>query len=284
MSPESPAVDAVTRLAELPGIPDQVEAAREACTRLRWHQALRRRIPEAGAESRVRGAYASAELEGATVPVDVIRDVMRGAATWSADPDPVERTVRGVVAATAETEHVGPVVLTAPLQALARLHTAAARDLVPDASVLGRPRRPGEECRELTDLGTAPDGAEVTARLRGLTEVLLATPRLPVVVAAAIVHAELATVRPFVRGNAVVARALDRAVVQAGGLDPTGVAVTEAGHGAGGGAAYLGALTAYGRGDVAGVGLWISHCCTAVRAAAAEGERVADAVLAGRLG
>ena len=85
------------------------------------------------------------------------------------------------------------------------------------------------------------------------------------------------------RGNAVVARALDRAVVRAGGLDPTGVAVTEAGHGAQGGAAYLGALAAYGRGDAAGVGLWISHCCTAVQAAAAEGERVADAVLAGRL-
>ena len=98
----------------------------------------------------------------------------------------------------------------------------------------------------------------------GVAEVLLATPRLPVVVAAAVVHAELATVRPFVRGNAVVARALDRAVVHAGGLDPTGVAVTEAGHGAQGGAAYLGALAAYGRGDVAGVGLWISHCCTAV--------------------
>ena len=87
--------------------------------------------------------------------------------------------------------------------------------------------------------------------------------------------------RPFVRGNAVVARALDRAVVHAGGLDPTGVAVTEAGHGAQGGAAYL-VLTAYGRGDAAEWG-WTSNCCTAVRAAAAEGERVADAVLAGRL-
>ena len=91
VSPESPAVDAVTRLAELPGIPEQVEAAREACTRLRWHQALRRRIPEAAAESRVRGAFASAELEGASVPVDVVRDVMRGASTWSPAPDPVER-------------------------------------------------------------------------------------------------------------------------------------------------------------------------------------------------
>lgn len=282
-APPSPAAEAVARLAELPGVPEQVEAAREACTALRWHQALRRRIPEAAAESRVRGAAASGELEGASLPVDVVRDVVRGAATWSADPDPVERTLRGVVAATAETEHLAGVVLTAPLQALARLHTAAASGLL-EASVLGRPRQPGEDSLELADLGPAPDGAEVAARLRAVADVLLAVPRLPVVVAAAVVHAELATVRPFVRGNAVVARALDRAVVRAGGLDPTGVAVTEAGHGAEGGAAYLGALAAYGRGDVVGVGLWISHCCTAVRAAAAEGERVADAVLAGRLG
>lgn len=277
-----PAVEAVARLAELPGVPEQVEAAREACTRLRWHQALRRRIPEAAAESRVRGAAASGELEGASIPVDAVRDIMRGAATWTASPDPVEVVLRGVVAATAESERVASVVVTAPLQALARLHTAAAAGLV-DASRLGRPRLPGEDCLELTDLGPAPDGGEVAGRLRGVADVLLALPRLPVVVAAAVVHAELATVRPFVRGNAVVARALDRAIVQVGGLDPTGVAVTEAGHGAEGGAAYLGALAAYGRGDVAGVGLWISHCCTAVRAAATEGERVADAVLAGRL-
>ena len=125
---ESPAVAAVTRLAELPGVPEQVEAAREACTTLRWHQALRRRIPEAAAESRVRGAAFSAELEGASLPTDVVRDVMRGAATWSPHPDPVERAVRGVVAATAETEALAPVVLRSPLQALARLHTVTSGD------------------------------------------------------------------------------------------------------------------------------------------------------------
>ena len=75
---------------------------------LRWHQALRRRIPEAAAESRVRGAAASGELEGASMPVDVVRDIVRGASTWSPHPDPVELTLRGVVAATAETEHVAP--------------------------------------------------------------------------------------------------------------------------------------------------------------------------------
>ena len=165
--------------------------------------------------------------------------------------------MRGVLAATAETEHVLGVVLTAPLQALARLHTAAATGLVDDGVARPAAARRVRRARSCTDLGPAPDAAEVAARLRAVSDVLLATPRLPVVVAAAVVHAELATVRPFVRGNAVVARALDRAVVHAGGLDPTGVAVTEAGHGAQGGAAYLGALAAYGRGDVAGVGLWI---------------------------
>lgn len=279
---QGPAVEAVSRLVELPGVPDQVEAARAACTALRWHPALRRRIPEAAAESRVRGAVASGELEGARLPVDVVRDLMRGAATWSSAPDPVELTMRAVMTATAESERVQGHLLSAPLQAMARLHTAAAHGLV-DPALLGRPRQPGEECRELADLGPAPGAEEVPSRLRSITEVLLATSSLPVVVAAAVVHAEIATVRPFVRANAVVARALDRALVQAAGLDPTGVAVTEAGHGSEGGAAYLGALTAYGRGDALGVGLWITHCCTAVRAAAAEGERIADAVLAGRL-
>ena len=282
MPAESPAVAAVSRLAELPGVPEQVEAAREACTALRWHPALRRRIPEAAAESRVRGAVASAELEGAALPVDLVRDVMRGAVAWPEAPDPVEQVVRGVVAATAETEHVRGVALRSPLQALARLHTVAVAGLVPD-DALGRPRREGEDSPELTDLGPAPSAHEAAERLRQVTEVLLATPRLPVVVAAAVVHAEIASVRPFVRGNPVVARALDRAVAQAGGLDPTGVAVTEAGHAAPGAAGYVGALAAYGRGDVAGVGLWLAHCCDAVRAAADEGTRIADAVLAGRL-
>ncbi|MBM6404584.1 Fic family protein [Phycicoccus sp. CSK15P-2] len=280
---QSPAVAAVARLAELPGVAGQVEAAREACTRLRWHRALRRRVPEAAAESRVRGAVASAELDGASLPVDVVRDVLRGAASWSAEPDPVERVVRRAALTTAETEHVGPLVPRAPLQALARLHAVAAVGTVRD-DALGRPRVEGEEGDELVaDLGPAPSAAEAAERLRGVVEVVLAAPRLPVLVAAAVVHAEVMTVRPFLRGNGLVARALDRCLVQTAGLDPTGVAVLEAGHGAQGPAAYLGALAAYGRGDVPGVGLWLGHCSAAVRAAAAEGERVADAVLAGRL-
>lgn len=273
--------EAVARLAELPGVAEEVEAAREACTALRWHPALRRRTAEAAAESRVRGVVASAGLEGAVVPVALVRDVVRGARSWAVDP--VHEVARGVLAATAESEHVESLVLRSPRQALARLHAVAASGLVPEPA-LGRPRRDDEDCAELDVVGPAPSAAEASARLGAVADVLLATPRLPVVLAAAVVHAEIVTSRPFVRSNGVLARALDRAVVRAGGLDPTGVAVTEAGHAAPGGAAYLGALAAYASGDPAGVGVWVSHCCTAVRAAAAEGTKVADAVLAGRPG
>ena len=269
-------------LGELPGIPDKVAAAREACERLRWHEALRRRIPEASAESRVRGAQASAALEGATVPLDLVRDVMRGAAQWPLEPDPVQRVARGAVQATAESEHVRTLVSTAPLQALARLHVAAGAGVVADEQ-LGRPRVGAEQSAEFVDLGAAPPVDEVAARLDGLAAVLTADPAVPALVVVAVVHAEVVTVRPFVRANGVVARALARAVVQARGLDPTGVAVVEAGHAAQGGPAYLGALAAYATGTREGVALWLEHCADALVAAARAGEEVCDAVRAGRL-
>jgi Fic family protein len=278
------AADALRALADLPGVADRVAAARTACEQLRWHEALRRRIPEAAAESRVRGAQASAALEGATVPLDLVRDVMRGAARWPLDPDPVEQVARGAVQATAESEHVRSLVSTAPLQALARLHVAAASGLVDDAQ-LGRPRTAGETSSELADLGAPPAAGELQDRLDGLVQVLTvaAADGVPALVVAAVAHAEVAVLRPFVRGNGVVGRALERSVVQARGLDPTGVAVTEAGHAAQGGPAYLGALAAYGTGSRAGVRLWLEHCASALVAAAQQGGEVCDAVRAGRL-
>jgi hypothetical protein len=271
-------------LSVLPGVPEATDAARQACTQLRWHQALRRRMPTAAAaaESRVRGARASAALDGAEVDVDVVRDLMRGATAWPERPDPLEAVLQGAVRATAETEHIRTMVVTAPSQALARLHVAAAGHLLPQPQV-GRPRQAGEISREFSDLGPAPDEIGVRQRLSGIVELLLGARDSPAVVVAALVHAEIATVRPFVRGNGLVARAMERAVIQDSGLDPTGVAVAEVGHGAGGGAAYLGALAAYGSGSPTGVALWIRHCAQAIVAGADEGRRIADAVLAGRL-
>lgn len=286
----TPALDALAGLSLLPDVQEGVEAARQACTELRWHQALRRRIPEAAAESRVRGAAASALLEGAEPAgsqgsVDLVRDLMRGAADWDARPeDPMWQVLAGVVRATAATEHVGATQLGAPAQVLASLHTAAAGGLLPAAQV-GRPRAAAEECREWAELPPAPAPAEVHDRLGLVHELLAAVPtgRAPVLLVAAVAHAEIVTTRPFVLGNGVVARAVERVVLRVGGLDPTGVAVPEVGHTDRAGTDYRGALAAYASGTSEGVRLWLLHCAEGARRAAAEGARIADAVLAGRL-
>ncbi len=146
---------------------------------------------------------------------------------------------RAPVAATAESERIVSLVRTAPLQALARLHVAAASPVV-SGDALGRPRIGDEGCSELVDLGPAPPPTVVAARLASLSDVIVAAAgsnRVPAAVVAALVHAEITTVRPFVHGNGLVARAMERALVQALGLDPTGVAVPEAGHVSNGGPA-----------------------------------------------
>lgn len=272
----------------LPGVAEAVDEAREACTQLRWHQALRRRVPEAAAESRVRGATATALLEGSEPAgsqgtVALVRDLVRGAAAWPAEPDPVERMLKAAVQVTAATESLAAPVLATPAQLLSRLHVAATADLLP-AEQVGRPRRPGEECAELGDLGPALPAEEVPGRLASVYDLIgLVTTGTSALAVAALVHAELVTVRPFVTGNGLVARAVERVVHRVGGLDPTGVAVPELGHSQKVGADYRGALTAYGQGGLQGVRLWLLHCAEAAVAGAEAGTLIADSVLAGRL-
>src|SRR5450631_4123825 len=218
--------DSLVSLSALPGVAEATAAARRACTQLRWHEALRRRIPAAAAESRVRGARASAALDGAEMDLDLVRDLMRGATPWPQSPGPLEATLQAAVQATAESEHIRALVVTAPSQALARVHAAAAGHLLPQSQV-GRPRQGAEMSLEFSDLGPSPDEAVVRERLSGIVELLLCARDGSAVVVAALVHAEIATVRPFVRGNGLVARAMERAVIQASGMDPTGVAVVE---------------------------------------------------------
>lgn len=287
MTSTSPLVTRVTDLLDLPGVHEAVEEARDACTRLRWHEGLRRRSAEAAAESRVRGATASALLEGAEPAgsrgsVAVVRDHMRGALPWPDPLGPVDRVVKAAVQVTAATEGIDAAVVGSPAQVLARLHLAAAADLLPPDRV-GRPRRDGEACDELTDLGPAPAAADITPRLALLADLLGSVRQgAPAVIVAALVHAEVAAVRPFARGNGLVARALDRAVVRATGIDPTGVAVVEQGHTERAGVDYRGGLASYATGGAEGVRLWLLQYAGALVRAAGAGEQVAGDVRAGR--
>lgn len=236
----------------------------------------------------MRGAWASAALDGARVPVEVVRDLVTGRAQWP-PADATWDRVRGAVQVSAEAERVAPLLAQAgtpaPLQALARLHLAAAEPLTP-AAALGRPRSeiPGDlGPTEFAMLPAPPAQAgAVRARLAGLAE-LMQVGGVPALLVAALVHAEIALVRPFVGGNALVARAAERAVLIARGLDATGVAVPELGHAELGPTAYAGALSAYATGSREGLTVWIEHCATAFERAVTEGERIADAVRSGRL-
>ena len=282
--PDAQLIAQISSLTGLPGVADKAEAVREACTRLRFHEALRRRIPEAAAESRVRGAAASAELGGAQLPVDTVRELISGARPWPENPDPGVADVRAAVQATAESERVVGLVRTAPLQALARLHVAGFGQVI-DAAALGRPRIGDETCEEFADAGPAPSADIVAARLAGLTGLVraAATGQVPGLIVAALVHAEIVAVRPFVYGNGIVARAMERALIQATGLDPTGVAVPEMGHLSQRTHVYGGALAGYAQGSAEGVALWLGHAADAMLAGVAEGMRICDGVRAGRL-
>lgn len=276
-------------LAELPGVADAIGRARAACEELRWHEAFRRRWREVRAEASVRSARASAALEGAWVPVAVLRDAARGAAP--VPPGAQSRLAFGALRAAAEVERLLPplgareAAVGPPFgQLLARLHTAATAGLGAvaagrdHASDAGRPRGDAPP-RDLAGLGPAPSGSEVAARLDVLGA-LVRTSRAPTLVVAAVVHGELLALRPFAVGSAVVARAVSRLLVAQRGLDPTGAVVADA---AWVGNEYLGAAAGFATGTATGVAAWLVACAEAVRVGADEGRLIADAVLAGRL-
>jgi hypothetical protein len=280
------AAEALGRLLELPEVADGVERARQACAGLARHPAMRRRADEVGAEARVRAAHASAALDGARLPLAAVREAACGATPLP--DDPVGTAVHGALRAVAEAERAasawrpGPE-RAAPLQVLARLHVAAAAGRLED-DALGRPRRPDEAPRDGggQDLPAAPAGPAIAARLDSLADLLRAPASSPAVLVAALAHAEVAAVRPFLAGNGVVARALARAVVVSRGLDPRGAAIWEAGL------LELGprpvrALRGYARGEPQAVGEWLACWTEAVVLGAAQGTALADAVLAGRL-
>ncbi len=281
----SPRVDSLAPLATRLDVTDSVDAVRAACGALRRHQALRRQSEPAAAEAGVRAAHANAALAGARLPLDVVRDAVRGVAPYPTDA--VGQTVRGAVRAHAEVERLGTVWQQSPLQALARLHVAACAGQLPDA-VLGRPRLSGESAQDGADLfaadGTtlpAVDGDDVGKGLKRLGKLLTDPGTVPALVVAAAVHAELALLRPFVAGNGLVARALSRAVLVGRGVDGTGIAVWEAALLAMG-PRYPLALAGFDQ-DEDGAAQWVRTMADAVVDGAGEGAAVCDAVLAGRL-
>ncbi|GIG40479.1 Fic family protein [Cellulomonas phragmiteti] len=273
--------DALAGLAGLPGVAAAVDVARAACEELRWHEAFRRRWREVRAEAGLRAAAASAALDGAPVGVDALRAWATGTSAPGGGVDVVAAgalRAQGVVEAQLpDLGGPGPRASTPLPQVLARLHAAAAADLLPPHEV-GRPRTgpPGD----LRALGAAPQAGVAAARVAGVLADAAAT-RAPALVVVAVVHAELLSVRPFRAANGVVARAAARLLAVRTGLDPTACAVPEAVW-RDAPAAYLAAAARYATGEPEGVAGWVVAYADAVARGAGVARGVADEVLAGR--
>lgn len=218
------------------GVPSALTAARDAADVQLRDRGLRRTTPALTGESLLRGAAASARLDGSQTTLDDLR------AGHAAD-----QRAAAAVRLNASLLALVPVVTRSPLQALARMHGLAAAGTV-DSDQLGRPR-----------------GDSSAADLRRLAAALTSPPTLPAIAVAAVAHAEIATRRPFVACNGLVARALERLVWVARGVDPTSVLVPEAGHLAlvdG----YRAGLAGYAAGQPDGRQQWLLHCARALTA------------------
>ncbi len=191
---------------------------------------------------------------------------MLDGASGEVDPEAIavaDPVLAGALRVAAATGSLAAVWHRAPLQALARLHTLAAADLVPDgggAILLGRPRV------DLPALGQ---------RLASLATVVTASP-WPGPVTTAVVHGELLALRPFGSADGVVARAAARLELIASGLDPKGLSVPEVGH-LRRGEQYLSSAHGFASGSSEGVAGWIVQVCLAIEAGAREGLSIADA-------
>ncbi len=281
--------DPFASLLDLPGVADAVTEARAAVDSLLGHRVLRRRSAEVTAESALRGARASAELEGAGMELERLRgQLMHGQQVTVASKDPrLGQLAANAVRVHADLGSLLPSWKGSPRQALARLHVLAAADLGLPDDALGRPRTAvTDPVEDPLELGPAPQPIEVGARLDGLARLLLAPTVAPAVVVSAVVHGELLALRAFGSADGLVARAAGRLVLIDRGLDPKAVSAPEVGHveldAAGLRAshthAYAEAARAYVGGGQDGVAAWLVHCAQAVALGAREGLAVCEAL------
>jgi Fic family protein len=276
--------DPLADIVDLPGVQAAVAEARTAVDGLLGHRVLRRRSAEVTAESALRGARASAELEGAGIELERLRgQLLGGGHVVLPSKDP--RGAKVVESAVRVHADLGQVLVSwrhSPKQALARLHVLAAGELVDDLDSLGRPRTPGARYDDPLGLGPAPEPLEVSARLDGLARLLTLGTSAPAVVVAAVVHAELLALRPFGVADGLVARAAARLVLIDRGLDPKAVTAPEVGHveleHAHSAEGYADALRGYVSGGPPGVARWVVHCAQAVALGAREGLAVCEAL------
>lgn len=241
-------MDPLAPLLDLADVAPALTEARERVDAALRHRALRRHGGQVAAEASLRAAVASAALEGHAYDVEEVR---AGTVT-----DPVVQGALRVAEGVGGLVDLWP---RAPRQVLAKLHVLAARGVVP-----------------ADDLGRLTGGAERVDALAGL---VAGNDRTPPLLLAAIVHAELITLRPFAGPAGVVARAAARLTLIGRGFDPRGLVAVEVGHHARE-PEYVGSAGAYATGTPDGLRSWLRHYAAAVTTAADQIAPIGDSVLA----
>jgi len=224
-------------LLSLEGVPSAFASARDGIDVMLRDRGLRRTSPVMTAESLLRGAHASAVLEGSASSLAQVR---------AGDGDEI---AQDAVRVSLELLSLAPTLTRSPLQALARIHALAGAGSLPTER-LGRPR----------------DDASAD-RLRDVATVLTGSGDTPALVLAAVVHAELVEAAPFPSHNGIIARAVERLVLVARGLDEKSLVVPEAGHLALR-PQYESNLRAYASGTANGVHAWLLYAAEAFSAGA----------------
>ncbi len=230
------ASDPLAWLVSLEGVPSAYAATRDGIDVMLRDRGLRRTSPETTAESLLRGAQASAVLEGSASTLPQVRE---GAG---------DATAQDAVRVSTELLSLAPLMARSPLQALARLHALAASSLPADQR--GRPR-----------------DDESAARLRDISALLTRPTDAPALLVASLIHAELITAAPFASHNGIVARAAERLLLLSRGVDEKSLVVPEAGHLALR-PAYESNLRGYAEGGAAGMHAWILYGAEAFAAGA----------------
>ena len=241
--------DPLARLMGLEGVPSAFAAARDGIDAVLRDRGLRRTSPEDTAESLLRGAHASAVLEGSGSSLEEVR---------SGAGDPI---AQAAVRVSTDLLSLTPVLGRSPGQVFARLHALAGAGEVPNAN-LGRPRdaAAADRLRGVVEVITAQSTGQSAGQSTGRSTV-------PALVVAAVVHADLAVAGAFASHNGIVARAAERLVLVSRGVDEKSLVVPEAGHLALR-AAYESNLAGYRDGGPAGVHAWLLYAAEAYGAGA----------------
>jgi hypothetical protein len=220
--------DPLAWLVSLEGVPSAFAATRDGIDALLRDRGLRRTDPAQTVESLLRGAHASAVLSGSDSTLEHVRE-----GTGDAVAQASARMSTALLS-------LVPVVVHSPLQALSRLHVLAA-----GTETAGRPVNP-----------------EAADRMIALASTLSAVTEVPALLVAALTHAEVATVAPFGSYDGLVARAAERLVLVARGVDPASLVVPEVGHLALR-AEYESNLRAYAEGGRSGLQAWLLYAAEA---------------------